>query len=60
MRKETIKIRENLICDLWKKEKSRLAMVDIAEIFGVSTANVYRILRKEYNKKNYVLWDRSD
>ena len=54
MRKETIKIREQLVSELWDKKKNSLSMMDVAEIFGISVGNVYRILlkmNKEYGKR---------
>lgn len=50
MRKETIKIREQLIYNLWEKKKNSLSMEDIKEIFGVSIGNVYRIIKKKSAK----------
>ena len=44
MRKETIKLREKWICEKWDIYKNTLSMEDLAGIFGMSTANVYRIL----------------
>ena len=46
MRKETIKIREKLIQKLWEKKKNSLSMKDISEIFGISIANVFKIIKK--------------
>ena len=46
MRKETIKIREHLISNLWDKLKSSLSMQDIADIFGLSVGNIYRVIKK--------------
>lgn len=50
MRKETIKIREQLVYNLWQEKKDSLSMEDIREIFGISVGNVYRIIKKLENK----------
>ena len=48
MRKETIKLREKWITENWEKTKSYLSMQDLADIYGMSVANIYRILKKNY------------
>ena len=46
MRKETIKIREKLVYDLWQEKKATLSMQDVADIFGLTIGNIYRIIKK--------------
>jgi predicted DNA-binding protein YlxM (UPF0122 family) len=51
MRKDTIQLREQWIKEKWTEYKNRLSMQDLAEIFGVSVGNIYRIIKKQNNKK---------
>ena len=51
MRKETINLREKWIQEKWQKHRNILSMQDLAEIFGISVGNVYRILKKVDQKE---------
>ena len=51
MRKETINLREKWIQEKWQKHRNILSMQDLAEIFGISVGNVYRILKKVDQRK---------
>ena len=51
MRKETIKLREKWVYEKWETFKDTLSMQDLAEIFGITVGNVYRILKKLTKQK---------
>ncbi len=46
MNKQNLKqIRNKMIKDLWEKERGMLTVEDIAYIFGIKIAQVYRIIK---------------
>jgi len=48
MRKERIKqIRNKMIVDLWEAKKNDWEMIDVAYLFGLEIAQIYRILKVE-------------
>lgn len=52
MKKQTIKIlRDRLINELWVANRLEWEMRDIAGMFNLSVAQIYRILKKDYDKK---------
>jgi len=44
-------LRNKMIHDLWKIKKSEWEMIDVAYIFGLEIAQVYRIIKKEERSK---------
>ena len=52
MKKEELKrIRNNMIRDIWEEKKSIWTMEELGYLFGLKIAQIYRVLKKEYNKK---------
>jgi hypothetical protein len=44
-KEQTIKIRDNLIKELWEKRKSEIEMKDLSKIFNLSLVHIWRILK---------------
>ena len=53
MNKQLLKqLRNKMIKDLWKIKKMEWEMIDVAYIFGLEIAQVYRIIKEEEKKRS--------
>jgi hypothetical protein len=47
MNLQIITKRNSLICEIWEKERGTITMQDLADMFGITLSQIYRIIKAQ-------------